>query len=137
MKKFLSFPSFRFQCQNWKLRKLGNFQLPSIKQILWKLQALKKFILKSKNRKTWNLVWRLVKLSEFVLFKKVRKLGDWNRHCSCALKVGCTAFFPISRHFKRQTPLISGQFFFHRQNSGQSLIKNFLKDGQVISGNSN
>ena len=48
-----------------------------------------------------------------------------------------TVFSPINGHSKRRTPLISGQFFFHRPNFGQSLIKNFLKGGQVISGHSN
>ena len=45
-----------------------------------------------------------------------------------------TVFSPINGHSKRRTPLISGQFFFHQPNSGQSLIKNFLKGGQVTSG---
>ena len=31
-------------------------------------------------------------------------------------------------------PVISGYFFFHWSNFGQSLIKSFLKGGQVISG---
>ena len=48
----------------------------------------------------------------------------------------CTVFYPINGHSKTRTPLISGQFFFHRPNSGQSLIKSFLKGGQVISGHS-
>ena len=48
-----------------------------------------------------------------------------------------TVFSPINGQSKRQTPLISGQFFFHWSNSGQSLLKNFLKGGQVISGHSN
>ena len=48
-----------------------------------------------------------------------------------------TVFSPINEHSKRPTTLISGQFFFHRPNFGQSLIKNFLKGGQVISGHSN
>ena len=43
-----------------------------------------------------------------------------------------TVFSPINEHSKRRTPLISGQVFFHRLNSDQSLIKNFLKGGQVI-----
>ena len=50
---------------------------------------------------------------------------------------GITVFSPIKGHSKRRTPLISGQFYFHRPNSGQSLIKNFLKGGQAISGHSN
>ena len=49
----------------------------------------------------------------------------------------CTVFSPINGHSKRRTHLISGQFFFHRPNCGQSLIKNFLKGGQVISGHFN
>ena len=52
-------------------------------------------------------------------------------------KVFITVFSPISGQSKRMTPLISGQFFFHRLNYGQSLIKKFLKGGQVISGHSN
>ena len=47
-----------------------------------------------------------------------------------------TVFSPINGHSKRRTPLISEQFAFHRVNSGQSLIKHFLKGGQVISGHS-
>ena len=38
-----------------------------------------------------------------------------------------TVFSSINGHSKRWMPLISGQFFFHRPNSGQSLIKNFHK----------
>ena len=48
-----------------------------------------------------------------------------------------TVFSPINEHSKRRTPLISRTFLFHRPNSDQSLIKNFLKGGQVISGHSN
>ena len=35
-----------------------------------------------------------------------------------------TVFSPINGHSKRLTPLISGQSFFQRSNSGESLIKN-------------
>ena len=49
----------------------------------------------------------------------------------------CTVFSAINGHSKRCTALIRGQFFFLRPNSGQSLIKNFPKGGQVISGHSN
>ena len=48
-----------------------------------------------------------------------------------------TVFSPMNGHSKRRTPLISEQFFFHRPNSGQSLIKYFLKGGQLLSGHSN
>ena len=48
-----------------------------------------------------------------------------------------TVFSPINGHSKTWTSLISGQFFFQRPNSGQSLIKNLLKGGQVIRGHSN
>ena len=34
-----------------------------------------------------------------------------------------TVFSLINGHSKRQTPLISGQYFFHRPFSGQSLSK--------------
>ena len=47
-----------------------------------------------------------------------------------------TIFSPINGHSKRWTPLIRGQFFFHRPNSGQSLIKHLLKGRYVISGHS-
>ena len=50
------------------------------------------------------------------------------------LKKKNTVFSPINGHSKRQTLLISGQLFFHQPNSGQSLIKNFLKGEQVING---
>ena len=46
-------------------------------------------------------------------------------------------FSPINGYSKWRTPLISGQFFSHQLNSGQSLIKSLLKGGQVISGHSN
>ena len=48
-----------------------------------------------------------------------------------------TVFSLINGHSKRRTPLISGQCFFHRPFSVQSLIKNFLKSGHSISGPSN
>ena len=48
-----------------------------------------------------------------------------------------TVISPINGHSKRRTSLISGQFFFHRPNSGQNLIKNFEKGGQLISGHCN
>ena len=41
----------------------------------------------------------------------------------CVLRNEVTVFSPIKGHSKRWTPLISGQFFFQRPNSGQSLIK--------------
>ena len=41
-----------------------------------------------------------------------------------------TVLSPINEHSERQTSLISGIFYF----SGQTLIKIFLKCGQVISG---
>ena len=43
---------------------------------------------------------------------------------------------PINEHSKKQTPLVCGRFYFPLQNSGQTLMKNFLKSGQVISRNS-
>ena len=43
---------------------------------------------------------------------------------------------PINGQSKMRTPLISGLFYFPRQNSGQALTKIFLKSGQVISGHS-
>ena len=46
-----------------------------------------------------------------------------------------TVLFPINRHSKNRAPLISGRFYFPRQNSGQTPVKNFLKSGQVISRN--
>ena len=33
-----------------------------------------------------------------------------------------------------QTTLVSGWYYFPRRNSGQTLIKNFVKSGLVISG---
>ena len=48
-----------------------------------------------------------------------------------------TVFSPINGHYKTRTPLITGKTFFHWPISGQNLIKNFLKAGQVISGHSN
>ena len=51
-------------------------------------------------------------------------------------KFAYTVFCPINGHSKRQPLLISGQFFFHRPNSAQCLIKIFLKAGQVV-GHSN
>ena len=32
---------------------------------------------------------------------------------------------------------LADSFFFHQPNSGQSLLKNFLKGGQVVNGHSN
>ena len=40
----------------------------------------------------------------------------------------------MNGHSKRWTPLISGRFYFLRQNSSQTLVKNFLKSGPVIRG---
>ena len=48
-----------------------------------------------------------------------------------------TVFSPINWNSKRRVPLISRQLIFHRPNSSQSLIRIFLKGGQVISGHSN
>ena len=48
-----------------------------------------------------------------------------------------TVFSPINGRSERQTPLISGQFFYHRPNSGRGLVKNFVKDGQIIRGHFN
>ena len=45
-----------------------------------------------------------------------------------------TVLSPINGHSKKQTPLISGQIYFPWRNYGQTLIKNFLKSGQAISG---
>ena len=45
-----------------------------------------------------------------------------------------TVVSSINGHSKSRTSVISRQVFFHPPNSGQSLIKNFLKGGQVISG---
>ena len=42
----------------------------------------------------------------------------------------------INGHSKRRTPLISGQFSFPRRNPCQTLIENFLKSRQIISGHS-
>ena len=47
-----------------------------------------------------------------------------------------TVHFPINGLSEKRTPLISGQFHFPLRNSGQTLIKDFLKTGQVISGHS-
>ena len=47
-----------------------------------------------------------------------------------------TVLSPINGHSKKRTPLVSGWFYFPRRNSGQTLIKNFLKSEQVISGHS-
>ena len=75
--------------------------------------------------------------------KPVHPKHYWIRHyfvCCLILAVwavSSTVFSPINGHSKRRTPLIRGQFFFHRLNSGQSLIKNFLKGEQVISGHFN
>ena len=40
----------------------------------------------------------------------------------------------INGHSKKQTPLVSGWFYFPLRNSGRTLTKNFLKSGQVLSG---
>ena len=48
-----------------------------------------------------------------------------------------TVVSPINGHSNQRTPPISGQFSLHRQNLGQTLIENFLKSGQGISGHSN
>ena len=45
-----------------------------------------------------------------------------------------TVLYPINGHSKKRTPLVSSWFYFPRRNSGQTLIKIFLKSGQVISG---
>ena len=45
-----------------------------------------------------------------------------------------TVLSPINGHSKKRTPLISGRFYFLQINSGQTLIKNFPKSRQVISG---
>ena len=45
-----------------------------------------------------------------------------------------TILSPINGHSKKRTPLISGRIYFPRRNSGQTLIKSFLRSGQVISG---
>ena len=45
-----------------------------------------------------------------------------------------TVISPINGHSKKRTPLISGRIYFLRRNSGQTLIKNFIKSGQAISG---
>ena len=47
-----------------------------------------------------------------------------------------TFLSPINGPSKKRTPLASLPFSFLRRNSGQTLIKNFLKSGQVISGHS-
>ena len=44
-----------------------------------------------------------------------------------------TVLSPINGHSKKLTPPISGRIYFPRQNSSQTLIKNFLKSGQAIS----
>ena len=44
--------------------------------------------------------------------------------------------FPINGQSNRRTPLLSGRFYFPWQNPAQTLIKNFLKSGQEISGHS-
>ena len=38
-----------------------------------------------------------------------------------------TVLSQINGHSKKWTPLVSGRFYFLRRNSGQTLIKNFLK----------
>ena len=43
-----------------------------------------------------------------------------------------TVLSPINGHSKKRTSLVSGRFYYLRQNPGQTLIKNFLKSGQVI-----
>ena len=56
-------------------------------------------------------------------------------HNNLSLKFFCyTVLSPINGHSKKRTPLISGRIYFPRRNSGQTLIKNFLKSGQAISG---
>ena len=55
------------------------------------------------------------------------------------LKLGVnntTVLSPIKGPSKKRTPLVSGWFYFPRRNSGQTLIKTFLKSGQVFSGHS-
>ena len=44
-----------------------------------------------------------------------------------------TVLSPIKGNAKKWVPLVSGRFYFPRRNSGQTLMKNFLKSGQVIS----
>ena len=68
---------------------------------------------------------------DHIYFKK--PVGKSSKSAKSEVRV----FSPINGHSKRRTPLISGHFFFHWSNSGQSLIKNFLKGGQVISGHYN
>ena len=47
-----------------------------------------------------------------------------------------TVLSPIKGHAKKWAPLVSGRFYFPWRNSRQTLMKNFLKSGQVISGHS-
>ena len=44
-----------------------------------------------------------------------------------------TLLSPINGHSKKWTPPVSRRFYFPQRNSGQTLKKNFLKSGQVIS----
>ena len=46
--------------------------------------------------------------------------------------VSNTVLSLINGHHKRRIPLISGRFYFSWQNSGQTFIKNFLKNGKVF-----
>ena len=82
-----------------------------------------------------KIFWTMDALSSYFFFGIDAFLSIWilyapDFHCY-------TLFSPISWHSKRRAPLISRQLLFHRPNSGQSLIKIFLKGGQVISGHSN
>ena len=46
-----------------------------------------------------------------------------------------TFLSPMNVHSKRRIRLISGRFYFPRRNSGQTVIKDFVKSGKVISEN--
>ena len=95
--------------------------------VLW-LSLLDNFI-----QKAWNQV--LHKFNS--CSRRVRDSRWWGSLTMFPARNKATVFSPINRHSKRQTPLIKGQCYFHQPNSGQSLIKNFLKGRQVISRHSN
>ena len=78
-----------------------------------------------------NIYWLFCIKKSYVKFESNGRQNKINVHYflihTSNESMSFTVLSPISGHSKKRTPLISGQFFFHRPFSSQSLIENFIK----------
>ena len=89
------------------------------------------FFLKEEVNKIEFFYWvSYIRFSSCYLLRKQTSISLMVSDFSKIGRESNTVLSSINGLSKRRTPLIRGQFCFPRRNSGQTLIKNFLKSGR-------